>query len=104
VAGLSTDGNVEKFDEVADAIRRLVKKTGSRTKQVAMALAPSAVITKKIILPGGMKDTELEQQVELEANQYIPFPLEEVESGLLCDRAQRHVGRGRRGADCGFSA
>jgi type IV pilus assembly protein PilM len=76
--GWMVDGNVEKFDEVADAIRRLVKKTGARTQQVAMALPPSAVITKKIILPGGMSDLELEQQVELEANQYIPFPLEEV--------------------------
>lgn len=76
--GWLVDGNVEKFDEVADAIRRLVKKSGTRTKQVAMALPPSAVITKKIILPGGMSDLELEQQVELEANQYIPFPLEEV--------------------------
>ena len=76
--GWLVDGNVEKFEEVADAIRRLVKKSGTRTKQVAMALPPSAVITKKIILPGGMSDLELEQQVELEANQYIPFPLEEV--------------------------
>lgn len=43
-----------------------------------MALPPSAVITKKIVLPGGMSDSELEQQVENEANQYIPFPLDEV--------------------------
>ena len=43
-----------------------------------MALPPSAVITKKIILPGSMSDAELELQVETEANQYIPFPLDEV--------------------------
>ena len=76
--GWITDGNIEKFDEVAQALRRLVKKSGSKTKNVAMALPPSAVITKKIILPGGMSDLELEQQVETEANQYIPFPLDEV--------------------------
>ena len=76
--GWITDGNIEKFDEVADAIKRLVKKSGAKTKNVAMALPPSAVITKKIILPGGMTDQELEQQVETEANQYIPFPLDEV--------------------------
>nr|CBA27549.1 hypothetical protein Csp_A02830 [Curvibacter putative symbiont of Hydra magnipapillata] len=76
--GWITDGNVEKFDEVADAVRKLVKKSGTKTKNVAMALPPSAVITKKIILPGGMSDMELEQQVESEANQYIPFPLDEV--------------------------
>ena len=76
--GWITDGNIEKFDEVADAVRQLVKKSGTKTKNVAMALPPSAVITKKIILPGGMSDQELELQVETEANQYIPFPLDEV--------------------------
>jgi len=76
--GWITDGNIEKFDEVAEAIRRLVKKSGTKTRNVAMALPPSAVITKKIILPGGMSDDELEEQVETEANQYIPFPLDEV--------------------------
>ncbi|MBS3996203.1 MAG: pilus assembly protein PilM [Hydrogenophaga sp.] len=76
--GWITDGNIEKFDEVADAVRRLVRKSGTRTKQVAMALPASAVITKKIILPGGLSDKELEAQVESEANQYIPFSLDEV--------------------------
>ena len=76
--GWITDGNIDKFDEVADAIRRLVKKSGTKAKNVAMALPLSAVITKKIILPGGLSDQELELQVETEANQYIPFPLDEV--------------------------
>ncbi len=76
--GWITDGNVEKFDEVAEAVRRLVKKSGTRTRQVAMALPASAVITKKIILPGGLTESELEIQVESEANQYIPFSLDEV--------------------------
>ncbi len=76
--GWITDGNVEKFDEVAEAVRRLVKKSGTRTKQVAMALPASAVITKKIVLPGGLTESELEMQVESEANQYIPFSLDEV--------------------------
>lgn len=76
--GWISDGNIEKFDEVAESVRRLVKKSGTKIRQVAMALPPSAVITKKIILPGGMSDQELELQVEAEANQYIPFPLDEV--------------------------
>ena len=76
--GWISDGNIEKFDEVAEAVRRLVKKSGTKTKNVAMALPPSAVITKKIVLPGGLTDQELELQVEAEANQYIPFPLDEV--------------------------
>lgn len=76
--GWITDGNIEKFDEVADAVRRVVKKSGTRAKNVALALPPSAVITKKIVLPGGMSEPELEIQVESEANQYIPFSLDEV--------------------------
>jgi type IV pilus assembly protein PilM len=76
--GWISDGNIEKFDEVAEAVRRVIRKSGTKTKNVAMALPPSAVITKKIILPGGMSDSELELQVEIEANQYIPFPLDEV--------------------------
>ena len=71
--GWITDGNVEKFDEVAEAMRRVVKKSGTKTRNVAMALPPSAVITKKIILPGGMTEQELEVQVETEANQYSFF-------------------------------
>jgi type IV pilus assembly protein PilM len=76
--GWITDGNVEKFEEVAEAMRRVVEKSGTRTRNVAMALPASAVITKKIILPGGMTEQELETQVETEANQYIPFSLDEV--------------------------
>lgn len=77
-AGWVTDGNIEKFDEVADVLRRVVKKSGTRTRNVAMALPPSAVISKKIILPGGLSDIELEIQVESEANKYIPFSLDDV--------------------------
>ena len=76
--GWVTDGNIENFDEVAEAIRRLVKKSRTRTQDVAMALPQSAVISKKIILPDGLSEAELEIQVESEANKYIPFSLDEV--------------------------
>ncbi|MDH0200273.1 pilus assembly protein PilM [Comamonas aquatica] len=72
------DGNIENFDEVADALRRLLKKSGTRAKNTALALPYSAVITKRIILPGSLSEQELEVQVESEASQYIPFPLDEV--------------------------
>jgi type IV pilus assembly protein PilM len=76
--GWIADGQIEKFDEVADAVRRLVVKSGTKTKSVAMAMPQSAVITKKISLPGGLREEDLELQVEAEANQYIPFSLDEV--------------------------
>ena len=72
------DGNIEKFDDVSEALKRLLKKCGTRAKHVALALTHSSVITKRIILPGNLSEQELEVQVESEASQYIPFPLEEV--------------------------
>jgi type IV pilus assembly protein PilM len=73
-----TDGNISSLETVADAIRRAWKRLGSSTKQVALALPAAAVITKKITLPAGLREVEMEVQVESEANQYIPFAIEEV--------------------------
>ena len=70
--GWIADGQIEKFDEVAEAVKRVVTKSGTRTRQVVMAMPQSAVITKKIMLPAGLREEELEIQVETEANQYIP--------------------------------
>ena len=76
--GWITDGQIEKFDEVAAALRKLVDGSGSKTRQTAIAMPQSAVITKRIMLPAGLREEELEMQVEAEANQYIPFSLDEV--------------------------
>jgi type IV pilus assembly protein PilM len=76
--GWVSDGQIEKFDEVAGAVRKVVAKSGTKAKQVVLAMPQSAVITKKIMLPAGLRDEELELQVESEANQYIPFSLDEV--------------------------
>ena len=76
--GWITDGQIEKFDEVAEAVRSVVSKSGTRTKLAALAMPQSSVITKKIMLPAGLREEEMEMQVEAEANQYIPFSLDEV--------------------------
>src|SRR6185369_6045399 len=73
-----TDGNISNLDQVADALRRAWKRLGSRNRNVALALPAAMVITKKIIVPAGQKEEELEVTVEAEANQYIPFALDEV--------------------------
>ena len=72
------DGNIVSLESVAEAVKRAWKRLGSPIKYVAMALPASAVITKKIIVPAGLREQELELQVESEANQYIPFSLDEV--------------------------
>jgi len=75
---LITDGNINNMDEVADAIRRTWHRLGSPAKRAAIALPTSMAIYKKILVPAGALGDDLELQVENEANQYIPFPLEEV--------------------------
>ena len=76
--GAIADGNIENIDVVSEAVRRAVRKSGTKARSVALALPSAAVITKKIILPGGLSEEALEVQVESEANQYIPFALDEV--------------------------
>ena len=76
--GAVVDGNIENIEQVAEAVRKVWKKSGTRAKHVALGLPPASVITKKIILAGGLAEEELELQVETEASQYIPFALEEV--------------------------
>src|SRR5437764_2625678 len=73
-----TDGNIANLDQVSDALKRAWKRLGSRNRHVALALPAAMVITKKIIVPAGQKEEELELTVEAEANQYIPFALDEV--------------------------
>lgn len=72
------DGNIANLEQVTEALSRAWKRLGTSTKYVAMALPTAAVITKKIVVSAGLREQELEMQVESEANQYIPFALEEV--------------------------
>jgi type IV pilus assembly protein PilM len=76
--GTVVDGNIENIEAVSDAVLRVWKKSGARAKHVALGMPPAAVITKKIILPAGLAEDQLEVQVESEASQYIPFALDEV--------------------------
>jgi len=76
--GAIVDGNVERPEAVADALTRAIRRTGTKTRLAAMALPSSAVIAKRISLPGGMLEEDYEVQVESEASQYIPFSIDEV--------------------------
>ena len=72
------DGNINNLDAVSDALKRCHKRLGTSIKNLALALPNAAVISKKIFVPAGQSEEELEMQVETEANQYIPFSLDEV--------------------------
>ncbi len=72
------DKTVADVDAVGDAIRKVVARSGSKATHAAVAVSGAAVITKVITMPAGLSDAELETQIQLEADQYIPYPLEEV--------------------------
>jgi type IV pilus assembly protein PilM len=65
-------------EAVGEAIRRAVKRSGSKTQEVAIAISGDAAITKVIQMPSNLSEGDLEGQVEVQADQYIPFPMEEV--------------------------
>ncbi len=70
--------NIAEVDLVGEAIARAVKKSGSRVKTAACAVAGGAVITKVITMPAHLTEDEMESQIQVEADQYIPYPLEEI--------------------------
>ena len=63
---------------VGEAVRRAMKRSGARSRDAAVAISGDAAITKIIQMPSSFTGAELEGQVELQADQYIPFPMEEV--------------------------
>ena len=70
--------NITDVELVGEAIARAVKKSGSKAKSAACAVAGSSVITKIISMPDDLTEDEMESQIQVEADQYIPYPLEEV--------------------------
>ena len=82
VEPLSTNAVVEKnitdMESVGDSIRRAVKRSGTKTKNVAVAVAGSAAITKIITMDADLSQEDMESQIELEADQYIPYSMDEV--------------------------
>ena len=70
--------NISNVEAVGEAVRRAMKRSGTRAKHAAVAVSGSAVITKVISMPSSLNDDDMEVQIQLEADQYIPYPLEEV--------------------------
>lgn len=70
--------NIADVEAVGESIRRAVKRSGTRNKAASVAVAGSSVITKIIAMSASLSDEEMESQIELEADQYIPYPLDEV--------------------------
>jgi len=71
------DGAIIDGGAVAEAIKKLFAKKGFKTKEVAASLSGNAVIVKKISLPV-MTEQELAESIYWEAEQYIPFDIQDV--------------------------
>jgi type IV pilus assembly protein PilM len=70
--------SIADVEAVGSAIEKAVKRSGTRLRQAAVAVAGSAVITKVISMPASLTESDMESQIRLEADQYIPYPMEEV--------------------------
>ncbi|TXI20535.1 MAG: pilus assembly protein PilM [Nitrosomonas sp.] len=73
------DGGIVNLETVSECLQRSWRRMGTRQRNVALALPVTDVITKKIIVPAGQREDDLAFQVENEASQYIPFPLDEID-------------------------
>lgn len=70
--------NIVEVEAVGEAIKRAVARSGTRAKHAAAAVAGSSVITRVIGMPNDLEGDELESQIELEAANYVPYPIDEV--------------------------
>jgi len=77
-ANVVEDKNIKDVEAVGEAMLRAVKRSRIRADRAAVAVAGAAVITKVIQMPTGLSDSELEAAIEVEAGQYIPYPMDEV--------------------------
>ncbi|MFQ5469030.1 MAG: pilus assembly protein PilM [Gammaproteobacteria bacterium] len=73
-----TEKTINDVEAVGAAVKRAVDRAGTRTKTACVAVAGSEVITKMISMPANLSDDEMADQINFEADQYIPYPLDEV--------------------------
>ncbi len=72
------DKNITNVEVIGNAIKAAVKQSGTRAKQACVAVAGSSVMTKIISMPASLSEAEMEEQIMVEADQYIPYALDEV--------------------------
>jgi type IV pilus assembly protein PilM len=77
-ANAVVEKNISDIDAVGECISQAIRILKPSNKDAAAAVAGSAVITKTIEMNAELSDTEMENQIVVEADQYIPYPLDEV--------------------------
>lgn len=76
--GAMRDGVVAMPEEIAATLRDAIRDSGSRLRDVALALPAGAVIRKTLSLPDGLHGDDLEMQIEAEASESLPFPRDDI--------------------------
>jgi len=77
-SGVVVENNITDVEAVGEAIRRALTRSESKSKAAAVAVAGSAVITKTIEMNAALSEADMEGQISVEADQYIPYALDEV--------------------------
>lgn len=75
--GIIEDGAINDHEAVAEYIRQLFKKNKIKEQKVAVSIGGFSVIVKKINVQT-MDEKKLQETIKLEAEQYIPFDISDV--------------------------
>jgi len=84
------DKNIANVNVIAETIKIALKQSGSKLKQASVAVAGSAVMTKIITMDASLTDDEMEEQIMIEADQYVPYSLDEVNFDFEVQRVNEH--------------
>src|SRR5512136_2939271 len=71
------DNTLMDSSSIAETVKKLFKGLNIRVKDAACSVSGNSVIIRKISLPA-MPPEELEDQIHWEAEQYIPFDINDV--------------------------
>ena len=76
--GVTSERDINEAEKVGEAIKQVVKNSRTKSRRCALGIPSSMAINKIISIPASIPASELEAQISLEAEQYIPYPMEEV--------------------------
>ncbi len=76
--GAVVENNIQEPEAVGEAVGKALARSRSGIRNAAVAVSGSAVITKVIEMDASLSDDEMETQIAVEADQYIPYALDEV--------------------------
>ncbi len=77
-SGAVSDRRIKDYRSVARSIKRVIERTQPTTHRTAVAVPSASVITRTLSLPRDLDDEEMEAQIMLDADEHIPYPLNEV--------------------------